>query len=198
MKMTKLTRAGLIALAALAVPVGATAQQKPAAPAPAPAPQPSAQQQPSAEQQKAQAMFLELQQIQEKLEPIQAKALEDAKLKGAQEALGNEIKGAIEKADPGVTASVERLQALEAEAMQAQQGGDQAKLQQLVQEAQQIQGRFMAAQQKAFAQPALSAKVEAFQTDLEKKMIQVDPQAAPLIQRFKQLGKELETLMQAG
>lgn len=188
-------RASMIALAALAAPITAHAQQAPATPPNPAAPMPAAQPLTPAEKQ-AQAMMMELQQLQNKLQPVQEKAMQDPKLKAAQEQLGTEIKAAVEKADPGVTQGVQRLQALEAEAIKAQQAGDQAKLQKLVQEAQQLQMRFMNAQQKAFTQPEIATKLQAFQTDLERKMIQVDPQSAAWIKRYKEVGTRLETAMQ--
>jgi hypothetical protein len=172
-----------IALAALMLPSGLAAQQQePAAP----------------EQEQVQSWMAELQQVHGKLESIQQKAIQDPQLQAAQEALGERVKAAIEKADPTLAQSMARAEALEKEAVAAQEAGDQAKLQELGAEAQQIQAQFMAAQQKAFAQPELAARMEAFQASLEEKMVAIDPAAEPLIARFQELQQKLAAAMQAG
>lgn len=187
--MVRMKRAFVIALTALALPAAAAAQQRaPAAPA---------QQAQNPSQQQMQQWMTELQQIHGKLEAIQAKAIQDPQLQAAQESLGTEIKTAMEKADPTLPESMQRVQALESEALKAQQAGDQAKLQQLAQEAQSIQARFMEAQAKAFQQPEIATRLEAFQTRLETRMVEVDPAASDLIQRFKELEGKLAAAMQA-
>lgn len=186
--MVRIRRASWIALVALSLPGALAAQQR--APA-APQAQP-----PAANQQQLQQWLTELQELHGKLEAIQAKAAEDPQIRAAQESLGVEIKAAMEKADPTLPASLERVPKLEAEARQAQQSGDQAKLQQLAQEAQGIQQRFLAAQAKALEQPAIASKVEAFQQRLESKMAEVDPQAPALIKRFQELEGKLAAAMQ--
>lgn len=182
--MTKLMRGFVAALAALTLPTAVLAQQRET---PAPAAQ---------NQQEVQAWFMELQQISAKLGEIQVRALQDAELQAAQNALGTEVKAAMDRIDPGLAASVERVGTLEQEAAQAQQAGDQAKLEQLAREAQQIQTRFLTAQNTALEQPELAAKVQAFQTRLEQRMIQVDPEARTLIQRLRELEGKLQAALQ--
>ncbi len=182
--MSKLIRSGLVALAVLLLPAGLLAQQ-PTAPA-------------APNQQEVQAWFLELQQISAKLNEIQMKALQDPKLQAEQEALGTEVKTAMDKIDPGLSASVERVKGLEQEAMQAQQSGNEAKLKELAAEAQQIQTRFMNVQNQALQQPELAKKIEDFQTRLETRMVEIDPAARGLIQRLLELETKLQTAMQSG
>lgn len=189
--MVRMKRAFAIALVTLALPAAAAAQQR------APAPATSAQQAQAPNEQQMQQWMTELQQIHGKLEAIQAKAAEDPQLRAAQESLGTEIRTAMEKADPTLPTSMQRVQTLESEAVQAQQAGDQAKLEQLAREAQTIQARFMEAQAKAFQQPEIATRLEAFQTRLESRMVEVDPAASGLIQRFKELEGKLATAMQA-
>ena len=138
----------LPALLLAALPVAAAAQQPSAAPAPQPGPPPEVQ-----------GWLTELQQLHGRLEGIQQKALSDPTLSQAQEALGTSIRQAMNSIDPGLEQGLQRMQALETEAATAQQQGDQAKLQQIGLEAQQIQQKFMTAQQSALAQPELAAKV---------------------------------------
>ena len=188
--MTKLIlQRATLALVLLAVPTALAGQQQsadtlaPASPAP---------EQPSPE---VQGWLMEMQQLQQQLGPIQTQALEDSALLVSQQELGNEIKAAVEAADPGLNQRIEQLQGAEAELAAAQQSGDSTKLQALAQEALEVQQRFIAAQQQALQQPQITAKVEAFQTELEQKMIEVDPEAAVLIQRFRELEGKLEAAM---
>jgi chromosome segregation ATPase len=189
--MLHLRKAFAVALLSVALPAGAAAQQRaPAAPV-------AAQRSAAPSQEQMQQWMTELQQLHVKLEGIQARAIQDPQLQAAQNALGSEIKAAMEKADPQLPAKMQRVEALEAEAARARQAGDQAKLQQLSQEAYAIQASFMDAQNRVFQQPAVAARLEAFQTRLETRMAQVDAEAPALIKRFKELEGKLNAGMQA-
>jgi chaperonin cofactor prefoldin len=134
----------------------------------------------------------ELQELHARLEQIQARALEDEALRSEQGALGDQIRTAMQQADPQLPGLMERMQQLETQAAGAQRAGDEAAFQRLAQEAQQIQARFADAQMKAFEQPAIATRLEAFQTRLETRMAQIDPQAPRMVERFQQLEKQLD------
>jgi predicted nuclease with TOPRIM domain len=188
--MVRMKRVFLVASLTLILPTALAAQQR------SPAPAAARQQAAAPNQQQVQQWVTELRQLHQRLEQIQTKAAEDPQIQAAQNALGLELKAAMEKADPQLPARLQRLQALEAEAVKAQQSGDQAKLQQLIQEAQTIQNRFVEAQARVFQQPAMAAKVQAFQTRLEARMAQVDAQSPTLIRRFQELEGKLNAAMQ--
>jgi hypothetical protein len=192
--MSHSRKAFAVVLLSIALPAGLASQQRTQAPT---APRAAASAPASPAQVQAQQWMMELQQVHSKLEAIQARAIQDPQLQAAQNSLNNEIKAAMDRADPQLARKMERGQALEAEARQAQQAGDQAKLQQLAREVQAIQNSFLQAQAQAFQQPGLSAKVEAFQTRLEARMAQVDPEAPALIKRFQELEGRLQAAMQA-
>ncbi|MDQ3521390.1 MAG: penicillin-binding transpeptidase domain-containing protein, partial [Gemmatimonadota bacterium] len=181
-------RASFVALATLLLPLGLAAQQRPVAQQRAAAPTPA--------QQQAQGWYMELQGIQMQLGPAIAQAMRDPKIQAAQQALGAAIQAALNKADPGLAALEPRMKALEAEAAKAQQAGDRAKLQKLMQDAAPIQQRLMRAQQVVFNQPAVMSRANAFESQLQAKLIQVDPKNGPLIQRSKQLQTQLQRVMQ--
>jgi hypothetical protein len=191
----------VVALAALSFPVMASAQRR-AAPAPAAPAQQAAQAQPAAAAQtgptaEQQAWLAELQQIGGRLQTAQMKALEDPALRSLQEALGTEIKAAMEKRDPGLTGVAQRVQTMEAEARKAQENGDAAKLQQLTQEAQQIEMRFVKAQNEALQDSALAARAQAFEQRVEKKVLEIEPSAHQLMARGQELQQKLAASMQA-
>jgi hypothetical protein len=143
-------------------------------------------------------LLMEMQQLHVRLEAIQQQALQDPQLSAAQDALGESIKETMEQIDPSLQQSMERVQDLETEAEAAQRSGDQAKLQQLAAEAEQIQVKFLTAQEQALQQPALAAQIDSFQTQLERKMAEVDPEAQRLIERFKELQVQIASVMQGG
>lgn len=175
----------LVALAALLViPAGLTAQGAPAPQAEMP--------------EQVRSWLTEMQGIHQRLESIQQQALQDPQLVTQQQELGESIKTAMEKIDPSLNESMSRVQDLEVAAQAAQQEGDQAKLQQLAQEAQQIQQRFLTAQEQALQQPELASQVTAFQTRLEQKMAEVDPEASKLIERFRELESKITESIPAG
>jgi hypothetical protein len=174
-----------IALAALALAVlPATAAAQQAAPSPE-------------LQQQVQGWLSEMQQISGQLQELHARAMQDPELSAAHESLSQVIRAAMIRADPTLEQAMTRLQALDTEAAAAQQAGNQARFSELEQEAVGIQQRFAAAQQQAVqAHPELVGQMEAFQTRVEAKMTQLNPQAGALIERMTQLQTQLAGAMQ--
>jgi cell fate (sporulation/competence/biofilm development) regulator YlbF (YheA/YmcA/DUF963 family) len=150
------------------------------------------------DQEELEAIFAELQQVHLQLEEIQMQALQDPQLSAAQEQLGEEIRQAMESHDPTMKDRMARVQALETEAANAHQAGDHDRLQLLMTEAQQLEEHFMAVQHHVLEEPAIATKVTAFQTQLERKMVEVDPDAQTLITRFRELEGRLQAAMRAG
>jgi hypothetical protein len=140
-------------------------------------------------------LFDEFQELHTKLESIQMKALEDPALGAEQAQLGEQIQQAMMDRDPSLADRVDRADALEAEAISAQQSGDMQRLNELMVEAQQIQLQFMAVQQEVLSQPPLSDRLEAFQGRLERKMLELDPSTQSLIDRFRELEGILSAAM---
>jgi hypothetical protein len=174
-----ITRALVTAAVILAIPSIAAAQTH----------------QPGADERQLEALFEELQEVHTKLEDIQMQALQDPGLSAEQAQLGEEIQQAMVAHDPTMVDRLARAEALESEAVAAQQSGDTQRLQELMSEAQTIQMQFMALQQEVIAQPAISQRLEAFQVRLEEKMLEVDPAAESLITRFRELEGILSAAM---
>ena len=190
--MQKLTRASLIVLAAAVVPAGLSAQQsRPGVQRTSAAPTLTAA------QREMQGWYQELQQIGARLQAAQVTALQDPKLRSAQASLASEFKTLMQKADPGLGAVEARAKAMEEEARRAQASRDQAKLMRLSEEARQIELRVVNAQKKVLQQPAFAAKAQAFENQMQKKMVEVEPQTMALIQRGKVLQSKLQQAMRA-
>lgn len=188
---SKLLRLTPLALALLLSPTVSRAQQ--------PAPQPAADlETDTAATAMLQGLLTEIQAINGRLQELQQAALQDSALSTEQAALGESIRTTMTEADPTLEASMARVEELQAEAEAAQQRGDDARLNELGAEVRRIEVQFVQAQQQALANPELSAQLESFQTRLEAKMAELDPEAPQLIARFQQLQERLASAMQAG
>lgn len=171
----KKTRITLLAAAALAFPVAASAQETPA-PQPAPA-QPA----PAAPAQD------ELTQIQQRLGALQQQAMQDPAIKAASEALSAEVQAAMARLDPAAAEKAARAQALQADVAAARAAADNAKLNQLATEARELQAYFAQLQPRALALPEIQEKRKAFTELLFAKMTEIDPQAQALVTRLNEL-----------
>lgn len=190
--MTNSFRAALLAALVASAPAALHAQQRPSAPPSRPAaqkPAPAAAQQPAAD---VQAWITELQGIDQRLQGVQMKALQDPALDSVRQSLGAQIEAAVIKADPSLTGLPGQVSALQSKLQQAQQSGDQAAFQQLVSQAQALEARFLKAREKALSEPDLAARAQRFQNDLEKKMVALDPEVPKLISRGKELQAKVE------
>lgn len=148
----------------------------------------SAQQQPEPQVQQWAA---ELQQIQMQLQPLQERALEDEQLREQRDATTETLRAAMLAVDPEVGASLDRLERMMEEVQQAQEARDAERLMALNQEAQQIQPRIAAAQQQALQQEEVQQTIEAFQTNLRARMVELDPESATLFQRAEELEQRI-------
>jgi hypothetical protein len=137
-----------------------------------------------------QAMVVELQQLQGRLLPIQQQAMQDSELRSEQEAIAQIVQAAI--AEEPALADIERRAAdLQTRAEAAQQAGNEAQLQQVAIEVQQLQQQVMSAQAQVFERPEIAARAEAFQSRLQARMIEIDPEVEPMIQRYAEIERRL-------
>ena len=146
----------------------------------------------------ARELIAELQQIQSELEPIQQQAFQDPELAAEQQALAADIEVYMVAADSSVPAQVERLRALMAGARDAQDAGDRDRMNEVVMEARQIEQRLQSAQAAALRHPEIAPRVEAFQANLQERMVEVDPSAATLLARAKEIDRRLTALLDQG
>lgn len=179
--MKRIAAALLGMMLALALPTALTAQ------APGAAPQGA----------EVQAMITELQQLHTQLEDVQQQALQDPELSAMQEEISNRIMAEMDDADPQLEQQMDRISELEAEARTAQQAGNVDRLRELVGEAQQIQAHFLEVQQSVLEQPEVAEMVDGFQTRLETRMVELDPEISGVLERFRELeGRVAEAMGQ--
>ncbi|HEU0015564.1 MAG TPA: hypothetical protein VFQ45_17945 [Longimicrobium sp.] len=166
----------LAAAAALAAAAPLSAQTDPAAPAaPAPAPAPAA----------APADSITI--IQQRLAALQQQAQQDAAVQAASKQFEADLFAAMARLDAAATEKKARSEALMAEVEAARTAGDNAKLNQLAAEAQQLQAYFNGLRSRAMQEADVQEKRKAFLGVLFGKMTEIDPQAQALVERLGQL-----------
>jgi hypothetical protein len=185
----RLTRAAAVA-AALTLPAALQAQR--ARPVDARANLPA-----SSAEASARAMFMELQQIQGRLQAAHNRVMQDAGVRGQQEAFMRDVRAAMLRVDPGLEALAARVDAMRGQAEAAQRGGDRQTLQRLNGELITIQQRFIHAQQQAMRQPAMMQRAQQLEQTLHARMMQVEPETDRLLARGKMLQARLVAMQQA-
>jgi hypothetical protein len=178
-------RSLLVLLALSFVPAALVAQQRMPQPETAPEPPPQVQ-----------VWISEAQQIQQRLEPIHTRAMEDPALRQAQTELSGAIVVALMQAGPEVQADIRRVETIQPELRAAQDSGNQEQLQRLVREAQQLQQRLAQAQSRVMERPEIAAQAEAFQTRLQARMVALEPRAEAMLQRLMALQAQILEAMQ--
>ena len=142
-----------------------------------------------------QQAIMELQQIQAQLQPIQEQVLADPEIQAEQAALGEEIQSAMTQADPSVPRHMARLQELAGAAEAAQSEQDQAKMTEIIEEAQGLEMQLQQAQQQALQRPEIAPRIDAFQEKVESRMLAVNPEAGALMERLDELQTQLMAMM---
>jgi cell fate (sporulation/competence/biofilm development) regulator YlbF (YheA/YmcA/DUF963 family) len=133
----------------------------------------------------------EIRQIQERLAPLEARALQDPELRAAQVEIAGVVRQAMLDADPELDRRLARLESIQAEGEAAVQAQDQARVAALVDEATTIQQHFAQLQHETLQRPAIAAQVDAFRDRLRARMSQLDAEAPRLLRRFEELEQRL-------
>jgi chaperonin cofactor prefoldin len=146
-----------------------------------------------------QAMLAELDAAQERLSELQALALEGSpELQAEQEAIQELVDATFREVEPEFDALLGRLQAMEGQAMAAQQAQNLTALEAILSEAEEIQERLGDAQAEVFAREEVSLAIEAFRDHLKTEMTRLDPEAPALMDRMEALVQELDAILGEG
>jgi len=174
-----LIRSSLLTAIALVIPATLIAQE------------PVPQQQPELDPE-LEALVTEMQEIQQRLAPIQQQAMQDPELMAQYQQVQEQVEGAMREEDPTLFTRVEELQ----EGMQAaQEAGDEEQLQTLAMQAQGIQQEIQTVQEAAISRPDVRQSVEAFEGASRAKMVEIDPEADTLLERAEELQVKLAEAM---
>jgi hypothetical protein len=166
--------------------------------------QPPADQQPAAEQAQPgapgaqqemdpemMALMTEAQEIQQRLAPIQEEAMQDEELSNQLEALRDRIETAMREEAPEL---FERMDEFEDEFMAAQEAGDQERAQEIGMEAQGVEMELQSIQQTVLARPEIDQAIEDFESAQRERMLEIDEEAAELMDRMDEIQAEMEGL----
>lgn len=138
-----------------------------------------------------QEWIVEMQELQQQLEPIHERALQEPELQQGQREVAAALRAAMIEADSSMEAVLERMEELMREARAAQQAGDAERLLALGAEAEEIQPRLARAQAEAMEQPEVAARIAVFQARVHERMRQIEPAVGPLLDRFLELDRRI-------
>lgn len=135
------------------------------------------------------ARIQEIQELQARLEPIQQEALQDPALASQLESIQERVETAMRAENAELFARMDRLQE---EIAEAQAGGEPQQMQELMMRAQGLQQEAQAAQAAVLQRPEIQGPVEEFEAAHRARMVEIDPEAGELLDRFELLVAQLQ------
>ncbi|MGQ0720453.1 MAG: hypothetical protein ACT4PE_02640 [Candidatus Eiseniibacteriota bacterium] len=133
----------------------------------------------------------EFMSLQQRLGGIQQQAMQDTTLQREYAALDAVIEQGMTASEPQLAQHRSRLDAIRDEMSAAQQAGDEAKFQALLQEGTTLQGRLQKVQQDTMQRADVQEKMGALRDRMIAKMAVIDPQTPALVQRADAIGAQL-------
>ncbi len=184
--MRPIPRACVLAFAVLALPAAAAAQKQIDARVPV-----------SPSRNEARAWYAELQDVAQRLQQVHRRALEDPALREAHRAVGAALQQAVHRIDPGLERLTSRYEALQAEMQRAQQTGDAARASAVWREMEPLAARFQAAHERAVREPAMAARIRAYEAQLRREMLRVEPATEQLVERGQELKDRIDAVLRS-
>ena len=130
-------------------------------------------------------------ELAERLEKLEARALRDPELQRMNLALGADLMDGMVAADPRLPRALERVPELEARAAAAQRRGDAAGVREARRELGKISRRFRTAREAALRDRELAGRVTIFNDLLRERMLRTDPAAARLLARYQRVLEQI-------
>lgn len=149
-------------------------------------------------QQEQMALMAELRSIDETLQPIRERALQDPEVQAQRNRLVEHVQEAMSEIDPETTGNMARFDSLRVEFGAAQRAGEQERLQGLATELRSLQASLQRTQGAALEQEDVAEALDAFREDLHDQMRQIDPQADSLLDRADELRDRLDAMQAPG
>lgn len=129
----------------------------------------------------------EIAQLQQKIGALQRQALQDPALKAAEANVGTVLQAAMERLDPLARQKSARAEAMKSEIAAARAVNDNARLNQLAREANELTAYFDALRPRAMAQADVQAARQAYVARVFERMKQLDPGVQQYVDRLSQL-----------
>ncbi|HEX6040463.1 hypothetical protein, partial [Longimicrobium sp.] len=139
----------------------------------------------------------ELQSISGHMQRVHDRALQDPVLRQARDRLMNAIQQGMDRADPELPRLYARVGQLDTEMNQARARNDAARFQALEMEKAQIQARFMRVRGSVLRQPDIAQQARAYEEQLRRRMIQIEPLTENLLNRSRELQRLLQDALSA-
>lgn len=139
----------------------------------------------------------ELQSISGHMQRVHDRALQDPVLRGARDRLMAGIQQAMDRADPELPRLYARVGQLQTEMDAARARSDGARFQALEMETAQIQARFMRVRGTVLRQPDIARQARAYEEQLRRRMIQIEPLTENLLARSTELQRLLQQALSA-
>lgn len=171
--MRKTTSLAVLATALLIVPAAARAQE--AQPAPAAPAQATTQN--------------EADQLRQRIGQLQRQAMQDPSLKAAEDSFEAVLQGAMARLDPQAPVKSARALALNQEVETARAAGDNAKLNQLADEATALKAYFDGLRPRALAEAEVQAARQAYLARVLARMKEIDPETQAYVDRLAELSR---------
>lgn len=130
------------------------------------------------------AYIMEIQELQQRIEPVQQAALQDEALAGQLVAIQQRIETSMRAEDEELFGRIDRFQD---DIAAAEAAGDQQRIRALMVQAQGIQLEVEALQAEVLQRPDIREPLEAFETAHRARMIEIDPEVEPLLARVDEL-----------
>jgi hypothetical protein len=135
------------------------------------------------------ALMSEVQELQQRLQPIQEEAMQDQELNVQLQDLQQRVETAMRQEAPEL---LDRMDGLEEDFMAAQADGDQERVQEIAMEAQGVEMEIQAVQSQVLEQPELQESLDAFQAAQRERMNEIDPEAGAMLDRLEEIYAELQ------
>ena len=159
----------------------------------APPPEGAAQQAPPGMQQdmdpEMMALMMEMQELEQRIAPIQQEAMQDESLASQLTELQNRVETAMREENEE---AFEQMEELEQEFFAAQEAGDEQRAQEIGLEAQGVQMELQTLQQSVIDRPDFRESIDAFEEEQRARMVEIDPEADEIIQRIEEIMDELD------
>ena len=143
-----------------------------------------------------QQIYMEYQQINQKLQSVQQQAMADSEIAEKSRKFSDKLDSAMVKENPSDKGKLEKRNEIINNFQEAQKTGDKEKMMKLQQDYKSVSQELMVHQQKVMENEKLQKEGKELNNVLVQKMTQIDPEVPNLIGRLELLGKKLQQGMQ--
>jgi len=139
----------------------------------------------------AQAWVEEARVLQQRMQPLQQRAMQDTSLRRMQREATSALSRAMREQDAEILGKLARIGEILEQAAASRAAGDEATVAALVTEMRELRPAVAEAEAYAMSQPGVSERMTAFEAELHTRMLALDPSAAQSLRRLGELEQQL-------